>query len=175
MSAATRRPNDLVKRVAAIREEIGELKAEAAGIASAPLPRVEILETIDASLDEIRQRWKSPVSGLLHGRRVTEFLAVPGTYGSYQGAIEGLIATVAGDALREKLVDLVDAALEETGVGMPAADRPAALEAIAKQLFALEIEEETAIRKAVETGLRITRRADADPSAVLGLQRRRAS
>ncbi|RJS95283.1 hypothetical protein [Salinisphaera sp. Q1T1-3] len=139
-------------QVADYRANIERLKAERAEVVARPATPTEAEARIDAYLASQAEQYR---------RRVT---------------VERLKLRADLDALGDKddaffafyFRDQIKAALmAETADGMDAADRSAELERIDTALLEAEQAEESAITEAEQRGHYITRRADADPRAVL--------
>lgn len=158
-----------------VRTAIAETKAEAAEVKRAPVPREELRAAAEARVAMSAARWR-PATGSLARGQVGGSIALPDPLAGImaEDALVGLVARLFGPQIVELLVAEEERALAGRPSGLPAAERPGKLEALAERLFALECDEERQIQEAEAAGIQIERRADADPAAVLGLPRRAA-
>jgi hypothetical protein len=140
-----------------IRNRIAELKVEAKAIEAAPLPLEEAVADLDAWMDHLAGHRQMNVGMHLspHGRSVWPKLDV-----------EELFVTLR-PTIRAVRLDAIQRELAGRLPGLPQEERAARLAEIDRQLLALEISEEAMIEEAEAAGIRIARRVDADPRAVL--------
>jgi hypothetical protein len=150
------------RELAGIRSSIDELKRQRDAIASAPPARGDVEERIRAHVAE-RAAMARPY-------RPEQSLALFGGYTDEQtrGQIEAWLCAIAPKAVAARLFEIErDAADAAGGWGLPAADRAARLRELDGETLAFELEEERVVEQLEAGGVRVARRADADPRAVL--------
>lgn len=139
-------------QVADHRAEIERLKAERAEVVSQPATPTEVEARIDAYLTSRAEQYRQRVT--------VERLKLRADLDALGTKDDPFFAFYFGDQIKAAL-------MAETADGMGAADRSAELERIDTALLEAEQAEESAITEAEQRGHYITRRADADPRAVL--------
>jgi len=82
------------------------------------------------------------------------------------GDVKGVVALLHGDAMFDAISGLVDERWKDDP-GLTAAEREEELIRLHSQKFTLELEEEALIRRSLAAGLRLERRRDVHPAAVL--------
>ena len=142
-----------------IRHRIVELKVEARAIEAAPLPLEEAIADLDACLDHMAGHRQLNVS--MH-TYPSDRLAWP------KLDVEELFVTLR-PTIRAVRLEAIQRELSSRLPGLPRDERAARLTEIDEQVLALEISEEAMIEAAEAAGIRIARRVDADPRAILGI------
>lgn len=161
-----------------LRGQIRELQGERKRIERAPLSEAEVHATIDAQLEEaVEALNRTPTAGLLRGNPVGFFHIVamgePETFSAQENWKKalGLAVLAGGDRVKKYLRARVAADAQAAGgFGLGREERKAKLAELDAQLFDLELEEERAVCDMEAAGLAISRRADADPRAVLAVR-----
>jgi hypothetical protein len=144
-----------------MRGNIEALKVELAAVKHALLPREEVIAVIDRQFDLAASRCGfDPLA-------VTSRLYVGG---DIQGLIEGITHLFVRSVARAEWIARVDAHLENHPPGLPAEGHAEKIAELEAQLLEAEREEETFIEQARAAGMRIARRPDADPRAVLAVE-----
>jgi hypothetical protein len=173
------------KRVAGLRDKLAKLAAERSDLERAPAARAEALDRVDCFIEASAARYAPPVNAfvapvsdpasvrLIGVSRAAVATALAGGGRTAVEArfdqLEAALCALVPDAVRGALVDAVDAHLAPDPPGLPRAERAMKLAALDAKILAVEREEEQLIREARADGVRIDRRADADPAVVLGL------
>lgn len=140
------------KAVAEFRERIDTLKAERAEVQAQPAAASDIEQAIDAFIQRNADQYRNRIEVVRLKQR--------GTLQSLGELDEAFQCFVHGDAIKAAL-------MAEAGNGLAANDRAAELKRIDAELLATERKEESTIVAAEGRGHFITRRADADPRAIL--------
>ena len=141
-----------------IRHRIVELKVEARAIEAAPLPLEEAIADLDACLDQMAGYRQLNVS--MH-TYPSDRLAWP------KLDVEELFVTLR-PMIRAVRLEAIQRELSSRLPGLPGRTRRPLAE-IDQQMLALERSEEVMIEEAEAAGIRIARRVDADPRAILGI------
>ncbi len=158
--------------IAEIRETIATLQREREAIRAAPVPISEAIPLIDNLLaywshagrsDGIEAIAAAVMVGQaphieLHSPRAT--LADTLT----------LLAPLLHRQLREAMISDLEARYAESPPGLSSAERQRRLAELDSEIARLEALEEEAIQAAATGGLEVTRRADASPAALLGIE-----
>jgi hypothetical protein len=141
-----------------IRDRIAELKVEAQAIESAPLSLDEAVADLELWLDHMADHRQMNVGMHLspYGRAIWPKLDVEELFVT----LRPMIRAVRLEAIQREISGRLP--------GLPQEERAARLKEIDQQLLALEMSEEAMIEEAEAAGIRIARRVDADPRAVLG-------
>jgi hypothetical protein len=144
----------------AMRGHIAALKFEVAAVRNAPLPRDEAVANVDRSLDQLASRtvfdpmqFASP----LHTAADPELE-------------RAMLVHFLRPAARANMIAALDLELEKRPPGLPKEGRAEKVAELEAQLLAAERAEEEFVEQAREAGLKVARRADADPRAVLGVE-----
>jgi hypothetical protein len=160
---------NLGERLAELRARIAALQAEIERVEQAPIPRDEAVARVPMLVDGLAQRWTPVVSDLMRP-------AMPSVETIFQGAtsdpwtLGGVLAKVARDGLVAVLTQELEALyLDIAGSCIPSAERPARLRELRAELLENETTEETVIVEAARAGIKLNRRGDADPRAVLSV------
>lgn len=138
--------------VADHRATIERLKAERAAIRSRPASAGEVEQRIDSFIEYQAQRYRA--------RMTVERLRQRASLDALGDKDDAFYAFFFGDQIKAAL-------MAEASEGMATIDRKAELDRLDAALLEAEQAEEQAITEAEKNGHRITRRADADPRAVL--------
>lgn len=163
------------------RTRLAELRAEAARIEAAPLPSSDAKAAVRAYVEALAARGRPDVRGMLSAASgKPHFANLPGVpvpsleFGTLAPVALGgivndglaLLAWTQPDLLIASLDDEIDKVADDARA-MTAADQAAARADVARQMLAVERDEEAFLRMAVATGFPLDRRADVDPRAVL--------
>ena len=149
--------------VAETRDDLLAAKSHRARLASAPVPMVEAVAALDLGLDALVADCASavPLANLVMPARQSQLVV----YDHPKAAIA--IAAAAGAAqLRSTIIGRLEEFYRDKAP-LTREAREAAVTRADAEILALELAEETLIRRAEADGLRILRRHDADPEAVL--------
>ena len=159
-----------VERLASIRQQIAETKAEVQRVASARLPFAEAAERLGPLLDAIAARW-TPVVSDLGAPSPPSVESILQTATADPWTLAGMIAVVARDGLEAALRGALGATYDRVNPEdcIPLAERPGRLEALEAKRHKLEVEEERTITAAARDGIRLDRRSDADPQAIFSV------
>jgi hypothetical protein len=149
-----------IEAVEAIRARIAELQAERRAIGNTPVTPPEAEAAIATYIERMAARYRD--NGLV------ATLAQRGRLDSLNAGHnpEAFACFFFADRIKSQLMHAAEARLAD---GLAAGQRAQRLQEFDDALLAAEREEETFIQAAEADGLAITRRADADPRAVLGL------
>jgi hypothetical protein len=151
--------------LAKLRERIAALKQQQADLERHPLPQSIAYERIDRFIAELREdRYRALPGG---GDFAWPEYRTPTMANGMVGSIDSMFAALLGDTLRDALRAKVDAFYRQVPEGLSDADRAARAEELASTLFDAECAEEQLIVAAEESGLRLQRRGDADPRAMI--------
>lgn len=163
---------ELTTDVDAVRARIAALKSERRQTAEAPRPLAEAQASLDARLASEAETFRAErlrpfVASLAAGGQT---LLLGGHWqpmhgGNLYQALAGLFPAL----LHETLAKELERHYQTVEAGLPRPEREARLAAIDRELFTLEVTEETLITAAESAGLQVLRRGDADCAAVLGL------
>jgi hypothetical protein len=152
------------KKLDAARARVATLKRDISAVETMGPSRAEIRSQTAAYLAQVEAQGQGAI-----GRRITdpgERLHAGGLLapvGAKNDLAPVLLALLGVDAVMASL-DRHMAALPE---GLDAPARAARLDALRAELFQAELAEEAQVMAAEDRGERVTRRADADPAAVL--------
>lgn len=148
------------------RQRIEALNAERAALRTAPRARVESEADLLARCKDWEARGAAGigygVSVLAFGHKVDDLFRVRVENGMVD--MGPVLAHLFG---AEGLAAILSPSLDRRGDGPTAAERATQIAEIERQLLAAEIEEERSVMAAEDAGVSVTRRADADPRAVL--------
>lgn len=147
-------------------------RAERQHVENALLPRAEAQENVQRFVRSRAERWDRPLNGLARpgGGLLGLVLPDPRTGQGFEHQAEALLCAVIPDAIEAELTRRLDELYATAdGEGLPAAERPVRLAELDAEIRELEEKREDLIERAEAAGIAIDRRADADPSVVLGL------
>lgn len=151
-----------------LRDRIAAKKAQRKAIADAPRARAESRADIDAQC----LRWAAAGAERIGYHAGMVAFGSP-IYDLFVTRVDkdlvDLGPVLAHVLTPERLAPILAQHLERHADGPTAAERAAQIAQIDRELFDLECEEEAHLEQLEATGLSISRRADADPRAVLGL------
>ena len=153
------KPKNPAEAIAKIRAQIADLKANRRALSNAPVSLAEAEASIDAYVADAAERYHGVVDRLAQ-RGELHTLAV-------SDEPEAFAAFMHGDQIKARLMAAVKPRLTD---GMDAGERARQIAEIDTKILAAERDEEQTIQQAESEGLEITRRADADPRIVLGLE-----
>lgn len=159
-----------VERLASIRQQIAETKAEAQRVQWARLPFEEAASRIAPLVDALAHRWTPSVNDLAATAPPTvESILQTATADPW--TLAGMIAVVARDGLEAALRGALEATYEAVPPEdcLALAERPGRLEALAAKLHELEVADERTICEAARAGVKLDRRADASPAAIFAV------
>ncbi len=158
-----------LKRLQAIRTQIAELSGEIASIENAALTAGEIKDKVEGTVDRWRGLVDSGWLGLNLARpgREIDFAMIESAVAGEPRKLVPLLAWLFGDQLKARLIESA-APFAEHGA-LPAAGRDDAIRELETKRRELEIEEERLVVTLEGQGVDITRRPDADPAIVLGI------
>ncbi len=164
-----------------LRTEIEAVQGEIEWTKSAPLPRGEVKNLLNAWISEQGEKFPGSqvVSGAVTNHRVNiDVLSLSGRMDgrATEGFVTGfahtdlapLMCYLLGDVLRERLS--AELAQVDYQPGPPAAERPGLIEKLEADLLAQEVVEERLVVEAEAAGLEIPRRLDCNPEVVLDFQ-----
>ena len=143
----------------AIRTKVVDLKRQRDEVLATRVSKDIAFARVDEFVRDLGRRARQ------YAPKAESFIG-PGTRRGFEGQIVDVLALYMGDVLAKNMKIEV-AKLYQTTNGLDDAARAARLAEIDRELLATELEEEAAIRSAERIGLKIPRRADADPRAVL--------
>ena len=150
------------------RDRIAATKTQRQAVADAPRARAESRSDIDAQClrwaQEGAERIGHKVGMVAFGSRIDDLFRVRPV-----NDLVDLGPVLAHLLTPERLAAILAQHLERHADGPTAAERVAQVAQMDRDLFDLECAEEAHIEQLEATGLSISRRADADPRAVLGL------
>lgn len=178
MRAAPSDLNGLLETVDDLRSQITQLSAERAAVLAAPRPVEQILEALDAHLDELATDAVDRLRlARLLDRRAPVRVGLPLTLGRDLAELNvntgvamnnlfGLLIVAARQPLRDLIADQVAdlMAHREPLTDQQITGRVAEIDTA---LLATEMAEEASIRALETAGIEVQRRADASPLAVL--------
>lgn len=150
-----------------LRNEIGKTKAEIETIEDSPIDRVTARERlrigISSIADQFIERRFASSSFMNHTGR-------PGSIADHFIDADPfqLACWLQPEAVEQKLEGALGKFLEVYGPGLSPEERASKLATLRPHLRQLEKQEERLIGEAREAGVKIPRRADADPAIVLG-------
>ncbi len=157
------------KATAAISDGLAELRlrrlrllGERDELASRPVPKDEALRALDRDIDELVDTAKDLANIRSLTRSEQPAWTIPAN-----GILIGLLIGANRAAFRDQLAAMLEPAYAGGAKPIAAEERAATLRRIDDELLDLEKAEEAAIRGAEAAGLSVSRRADADPRAVL--------
>ncbi|TXM65786.1 hypothetical protein [Methylobacterium sp. WL120] len=163
------------------RSRLAELRAEADRIEAAPLPSADAKAAVRAYVEALASRGRPDVRGMLSAASgKPHFANLPGVpvpsleFGTLAPVALGgvvndglaLLAWTQPDLLIASLDAEIDT-LADDARAMTAVAQAVARAEVARQILAVERDEEAFLRMSVATGFLLDRRADADPRAVL--------
>ena len=161
--------------LARVRDDLAKIDADAHSVRTAPMPSEEAKGAARQHVAELAERARPDVRGLVEFGRGIEWprqtLQNAGGAGIANVHIpdaRGLMAWLHMDEMIAALEVEIDAVADD-GQAIPAAEREARLEQIAKDKLHAERREEAVIEAAADAGTALERRPDADPRAVLGI------
>lgn len=161
--------SDPVRRVAVIRDEIAALKRARAEVGDSPLSREEL---VARAKEHVLARAAQGVPYGLHTVIPGEPRLRSDRGRSFKNEVEALFSFMCwfrqSDVV-EKLTADIDAALEGKDT-LTSVERNARLAELDVEILTAERDEEATICAALAQGHNVTRRRDADPRAVLGLE-----
>lgn len=152
-----------------IRAEIAQIKTDIAAIGNQALCEKDTLANIDESLAKLRSSFDIHHLGMIaaNGSTIAPVDFLHAVYGEEK--IPALLATFAGDRMREMLIEAAKPFIDRKGT--PVAQRGEKILALQQRLLDLEKEDERLFIDLEERGYGpasgLTRRADADMAAVL--------
>lgn len=161
---------DVVTR---LRAQLADLRAERHRVRHAPIPAEEAKRRIRSEVDAMAERGAVDVVPVLNGGKlgwpVETFTRGDGVALTYNApASTALIAWLQRDQLIARLEAEIDATADDSQAFTDEQRRKADAD-LKAQILAFGREEEAAICAAAREGTTLTRRPDADPRAVLGL------
>jgi hypothetical protein len=157
------------EQLQAVRAEIADIKTAIASIGNQSLNEKDTLANIDESLAKLRTNFDIHHLGIIaaNGSTIAPVDFLHAVYGEEK--IPALLATFAGDRMREMLVDAAKPFIDKKGT--PVAQRGEKILALQQRMLELEKEDERLFIDLEERGYGpasgLTRRADADMAAVL--------
>lgn len=171
-----RKPKNVNEEVGQLQQENSELQAQRHRTVMARPPHAEAKKDVREFVRRNGGRWTPPVRGFsLPILGADPSLALPPLDVSEAQFRDAMLCRLFPDQIEAVILEELDRTYADgEPEGPPRAERPAIVEEIDARIFALEVREEQAIRRAAAAGIVIERRPDADPSAVLGLPRRAA-
>lgn len=136
------------KHLAAIRSSLATKKAERAKVFAAPVPKPEALAALERVMESMASTFRADVLNLPALTRHTQDPADFRLFRSYglgedlsDRAASGLLWLVLGPAIRKTVEAELDAWYATAGKPMTKRERAAALEALVKEIGALESQE----------------------------------
>lgn len=164
------------KKVAELRERIGQLKQQIGALerGDVPVPIAIAEQRIDAALEQAEQAARK------HLRMEAELAVSPSSdylprlLDIYRGqpdtdVLAGLLVLTGGKALRKTLVEFAQAHIDAAGGSLSAEQQTARLAELKDQLLDAEMAEHAEVEKSRAAGQQIEHRADIDPAVLLGL------
>lgn len=152
------KPKNPADAVAKFRSQIADLKAERRALSNAPVSKAEAEASIDAYLTDAAKRYRGVIDRLAQRGELHSLAA--------NDEPEAFAAFMHGDQIKARLMTAVEPRLAD---GMDAGERERQITEIDTKILAAERDEEQTIQQAESEGLEITRRHDANPRVVLGL------
>jgi hypothetical protein len=144
-----------------MRGHIAALRVEIDAVKRAPLARDEAIANVDSALDTLAYR-------------VVHFDTMQFSSPLFTAAEPELAQAITHRylraAVRASIVSELDRELDKRPPGLPAEGRAEKLSQLEAQLFEAERAEEEFILQARAAGMKIARRPDADPRAILGVE-----
>ena len=169
----TKATTDLRSEIDRIRGEIRKLNRERENVLAAPLPLKEAEERLGAWIDQQTDLAALPfrLAAFTEPEPAKERpLHVDETGGRGGGVdLAPVLAALFGDTIKERLAAALKT-MPDYEPGLPLAERPKKAAELDNQILELERQEEAIITQAETNGIRIARRPDADPRAVLGVE-----
>lgn len=163
-------------QVARLRARLDELRLNLRLVDAAPLPLAIVKTMAREKIERLAERGRPNVTTAAEGRREFEFASISiesfGSFGRIGQRVFDAEATFAW-LHRAELLAAIDREIDACGVDDGALDdeaRAAAREKILADMLECERDEEAVISEAGASGVRIDRRRDADPRAVLNLR-----
>ena len=158
--------------LAELRAEIGRVKAELIAIPAAPLPLAEAERALERTIERMATYY-DPDGALSNfiADADPQVDALEGIIPNFDPfALRAFLAAVIGGPLRGVLLERLraryaaDPVLADTAIALAA--RPGRLAGLSERLRDLERAEERMIVAAERAGMRLDRRADADPAVI---------
>lgn len=155
-------------RLAEVRDRIADLEHERDQLNKAPCTRDEALTALDSWIAGRAAEFEKDtgVNGLLRGDPNVQLHVV--SFGSGEKSWTPALCALMPDAVRSHFAGRIDAALADK-TPMTPAQRQQRKADIDGELYELNAEEERLVQIMHGNGEGVTRRGDADPRAVLGL------
>ena len=156
------------KQLESIRSRIAHLKKQAAAAACAGLPVSEVEASIRAQLAGAVEQFlsirQSIANAVASGRHESLDGLMRTSYAKDEQAMIAFGGALASYGLDRFVKEALELAGKQSGERLTAAEREARLDELCREIYALELEEETLVQ-----ALDADRRPDADARAVLGV------
>ncbi|MCC6889910.1 MAG: hypothetical protein IT536_15375 [Hyphomicrobiales bacterium] len=153
-----------------LRDEIAAIKSQQHKISLAPLPASDLKQRAAAYVEQMAKAGKPLPMVEKDGRFTVQWFGGPGSAISPY-AVFAMLCAFDPECAKECLADAIDALPEPTVEPMSAFDKEQKLKQLGVQLDQLErAEEATILALHSEGSVNITRRHDASPMALLGIQ-----
>jgi hypothetical protein len=159
-------PDDIVAAIEEARTRGRGIAVSIATVRNAILPKAAAMECISAQLDEIAERGRPDLAPVVE-RRGAKIGWRTGYMSGETSAFE-VFVWLNRDELLARFKREIDARWNAASA-LTDKERAAAIDKLTGELFEAERYEEALIRAAAVRGVRIARRGDADPAAVLGV------